>query len=566
MTFERGVAVRLVGTVQDREARKEVEEALRESEARFRNVFEHAATGIAIVNLDGNFVQCNPAFCAMLGYTEDELRHVHFSELVHAEDRGANVAKSLRLLAEAFPHYEIENRYVHKNGDSVWVRKFISLVRDHERRAKYVLVLVTDITEQRKAEQALRVAQERLQRWNQELEQAVTVKTAALSQSEERLRALTTELNLAEQRERKRLATELHDHLQQMLVLGKLEIGRGKRFAVGVPACETVLKRVNDILSDALTYSRTLVAELSPPVLRDHGLASGLKWLAEYMQKNDQTVSVIVPDNQGPHLPGDQAMLLFQSVRELLINSLKHAGTDEATVTMEQHDGNLSITVSDKGNGFDLAAAAAGPPSGESSKFGLFSIRERMRALGGSFEIQSAPGQGTTATLKLPTARSVEDRDASLVSPISQTNDASRDTVHNDRHIIRVLLVDDHAMVRQGLRSVLDAYDDIQVVGEGQDGAEAVRLVGELRPRVVVMDINMPKMNGIEATARIKTQWPETIVIGISVNTGDANGEAMKQAGAARLITKEAAVDELYAVIRRETTETVHSEISEQTR
>ena len=188
-------------------------------------------------------------------------------------------------LAEAFPHYEIENRYVHKNGESVWVRKFISLVRDHERRAKYALVLVTDITEQRKAEQALRVAQERLLRWNQELEQAVTVKTAALSQSEERLRALTTELNLAEQRERKRLATELHDHLQQMLVLGKLEIGRGKRFAVGVPACETVLKRVNDILSDALTYSRTLVAELSPPVLRDHGLASGLKWLADTCRK-----------------------------------------------------------------------------------------------------------------------------------------------------------------------------------------------------------------------------------------------------------------------------------------
>ena len=578
VTFEGGVAVRLVGTVQDITERKEAEAALRESEARFRNVFEHAATGIAIANLDGNFVQCNPAFCAMLGYTEDELRHVHFSELVHAEDRGANVAKSLRLLAEAFPHYEIENRYVHKNGESVWVRKFISLVRDHERRAKYVLVLVTDITEQRKAEQALREAQERLQRWNQELEQAVTVKTAALSQSEERLRALTTELNLAEQRERKRLATELHDHLQQMLVLGKLEIGRGKRFAVGVPPCETVLKRVDDILSDALTYSRTLVAELSPPVLRDHGLAFGLKWLAEYMQKNDQTVTVIVPDNQGPHLPGDQVILLFQSVRELLINSLKHAGTDEATVIMEQHDGNLSITVSDKGNGFDPAAAGT-PSSGISSKFGLFSIRERMRTLGGSFDIQSAPGEGTTATLTLPLGAGAAVRTevsgtlnhqlSEAGSFLDRSNLIPRRSVPSPQpsalSSIRVLLVDDHAMVRQGLRSVLDAYDDIQVVGEAQDGAEAVRLVGELRPRVVVMDINMPKMNGIEATSRIKTQWPETIVVGISVNTGNDNGDAMRRAGAVVLLTKEAAVDELYAVIRRETTDAVHLEISEKT-
>ena len=105
-------------------------------------------------------------------------------------------------------------------------------------------------------------------------------------------------------------------------------------------------------------------------------------------------------------------------------------------------------------------------------------------------------------------------------------------------------------MVRQGLRSVLDAYDDIQIVGEAQDGAEAVRLVGELQPQVVVMDINMPKMNGIEATARIKINRPGTIVLGISVNTGDDNGNAMRRAGAAVLLNKEAAVDDLYRTIQ----------------
>ncbi|HEX6725725.1 MAG TPA: PAS domain S-box protein, partial [Nitrospira sp.] len=542
VTFERGVAVRLVGTIQDIAERKEAEEALRESEARFRNVFEHAATGIAIASLDGNFVQCNPAFCAMLGYTEDELRHVHFSELVHADDRGANVEKSLRLIAEELPHYEIENRYVHKNGEPVWVRKFISLVRDHERRAKYVLVLVTDITERRKAEQALLTAQRRLQRWNQELEQAVNVKTAELQQSQEQLRALASELNLAEQRERKRLATELHDHLQQTLVLGKLKLGAGKRLAVGLPAVEKIMQETDDVFSDALTYTRTLVAELSPTVLRDHGLVAGLKWLAEYMKKHAQTVTVIVPDDEGPQLPEDQVMLLFQSVRELLINSSKHAGTGEATVTMEQRDGNLSITVRDNGIGFDhAAAAAAGPPSGEiSSKFGLFSIRERMRALGGRFEIHSTPGQGTTATLMLPLATRTEDSglrtefpekpvgrqpsrisslsDRLVLSPLRPLSEAStHSSALQKKATIRVLLVDDHAMVRQGLRSVLDVYDDIQVVGEAQDGAEAVRLVGELQPQVVVMDINMPKMNGIEATTHIKTNRPETIVIGISV-------------------------------------------------
>jgi DNA-binding NarL/FixJ family response regulator len=107
-------------------------------------------------------------------------------------------------------------------------------------------------------------------------------------------------------------------------------------------------------------------------------------------------------------------------------------------------------------------------------------------------------------------------------------------------------------MLRQGLRSVLDAYQDLQVVGEARDGAEAVKLVEELRPRVIVMDINMPRMNGIDATTHIKSRWPETTVIGISVNTGDDNSEAMKRAGVATVLPKDTAVDQLHDAIVQE--------------
>ena len=107
-------------------------------------------------------------------------------------------------------------------------------------------------------------------------------------------------------------------------------------------------------------------------------------------------------------------------------------------------------------------------------------------------------------------------------------------------------------MVRQGLCSVLDAYEDLQVVGEARDGAEAVALVENLRPRVVVMDINMPKMNGVEATAHIKTRWPETIVVGIPVNSGGGNSDAMERAGAATVLTKDKAVDQLHDAIVQE--------------
>ncbi|HEY6021216.1 MAG TPA: response regulator transcription factor [Candidatus Paceibacterota bacterium] len=115
--------------------------------------------------------------------------------------------------------------------------------------------------------------------------------------------------------------------------------------------------------------------------------------------------------------------------------------------------------------------------------------------------------------------------------------------------VITVLLVDDHAMVRQGLRSVMETFPNIEIVGEASNGNEAVKLVERRRPAVVLMDINMPKLNGIEATARIKTEYPHVAIIGLSVNAESANQEAMKKAGATMLLPKEAVVDELYNAI-----------------
>jgi DNA-binding NarL/FixJ family response regulator len=116
--------------------------------------------------------------------------------------------------------------------------------------------------------------------------------------------------------------------------------------------------------------------------------------------------------------------------------------------------------------------------------------------------------------------------------------------------MIRVLLVDDHAMVRQGLRSLLELYPDFEVVGEASNGEEALELVRALSPAVVVMDINMPKLNGIEATARIKKTYPHVVVVGLSMNASDQNRQAMTAAGATTLITKEAAVEQLYEEIK----------------
>jgi PAS domain S-box-containing protein len=503
------------------ERMKRIQNTLHESERRFRTLADSAPVLIWMNDKEGaRFV--NRAYLEFVGVNDQvEVAKYDWTAFVYPKDRH----RYLQAYFSAFEKgalFDEQFRFRRHDGLYRWMRSVGQPRFATDGELLGYVGATYDITE-------IKEAQERLERSSMELERAVNAKTTELQQSQERLRALASELNLTEQRERKRLATELHDHLQQMLVLGKLTIGQGKRSASGVPAFESVLKKVDDILSDALIYSRTLVAELSPPVLRDQGLAASLKWLAEYMKtKHEQTVTVVVPDDQELNPPEDQRVLLFQSVRELLINSAKHAGTGRAKLTMEKHADYVCITVSDDGKGFDLADAGFGTVSGGiSSKFGLFSIQERMRALGGSFEIQSAPGKGTCAILVLP-----------LTAP-------------TDRSTIRILIADDHVMIRQGLRSMLEAYKDIQISGEAANGDEAITLAQQIQPDIVLMDINMPQRNGIDATAVIKRHFPNMVIVGLSVNAERRNREAMLQAGAATLLTKEAPVEELYQAIQQ---------------
>jgi PAS domain S-box-containing protein len=391
---------RLVGAVVvllDITERKRTEEARRESEERLRTAMAAGEMGAWDIDLAAGLITWDAKQHELFGRPAEQAPETleEFYALVHPEDlqriqQAAEVPERTGKFSEEF-------RIIREDGLVRWIAGRGATLYDDAGRPVRMVGVNYDITERKDAH-------ERLERFTEELERRVTARTSELLDSEVRLRSLASELNLAEQRERKRLATELHDHLQQMLVLGKLKLRQGQRLAESNAACAKIIGDTDQILSDALTYTRTLVAELSPAVLRHHGLAAALKWLAEYMRKHDLTVTVLAPDNECAALPEDQVVLLFQSVRELLINSSKYSGTGHATVTLEELSGCLRIEVCDRGAGFDAAASltAGAFPSGISSKFGLFSIRERMKALGGSFSIQSAPGKGTTAKLELP--------------------------------------------------------------------------------------------------------------------------------------------------------------------
>jgi DNA-binding NarL/FixJ family response regulator len=115
---------------------------------------------------------------------------------------------------------------------------------------------------------------------------------------------------------------------------------------------------------------------------------------------------------------------------------------------------------------------------------------------------------------------------------------------------IRVLLADDHTVVRQGLRALLAAEDDIEIVGEAENGRQALQLVKKLLPDVVVMDIAMPVLNGVEATRQITRYVPSVKVLVLSTYSNDEYVEQLTEAGAAGYLVKQTAANDLLKAIR----------------
>jgi len=371
-----------------------------EAQGQLAAIVTSSSDAIVSKSLNGTVTTWNEGAADLLGYRASEMIGQSIRRLIP----GARQAEEEEILARIATGEHIEQYdtiRLQKDGRAIDVSITISPIRDPAGMVTGAATVMRDITDRKRAEEGVRESEKRLQRWNEQLEQGVAERTQELTQSQERLRALATELNLAEQRERTRLANDLHDYLAQLLVLGRITLAQAKRSELPSRA-EKLIKETEETLDKALNYCRTLMAELSPPVLQERGLSAGLIWLGEHMKRQDLEVTVKAETADSVMLPEDRAVLLFQSVRELLMNVAKHGAVKQAVVTMTHQERLLTIVVRDE-NGFDLAAgAAAATISPLSSKFGLFSIRERMKALGGTFAIESERGKGTTATLTLP--------------------------------------------------------------------------------------------------------------------------------------------------------------------
>lgn len=214
---------------------------------------------------------------------------------------------------------------------------------------------------------------------------------------------------------------------------------------------------------------------------------------------------------------------------------------------MTRQDGFIEVTIEDKGKGFEFTGKQPTPT--KEGGFGLFSVRERLNVVGGSLNIVSQPGEGTRVAINVP-VKAAED-DAEL--PQGQVSTSSYPYEQEKLgKITKVLIVDDHRMMREGLRKMIEDEEDMMVIAEASDGKEAIEMAREHQVDVIVMDVNMPKLNGIDATQQILARHPEMRVIGLSFHKEDSVAKAMHEAGASAYLTKSDVFETLCATIRSE--------------
>jgi signal transduction histidine kinase len=395
-------------------------------------------------------------------------------------------------------------------------------------------------------------AEQQLKMLNETLEQRVAERTAVATHRAAQLQVLASELTLTEHRERRRLAQILHDHLQQLLYAARLTLGSLQRHGQSEPLEEETIARVDKLLEQSLDVSRSLTVELSPPVLYEAGLAAALEWLGRYMQETCGLTVVVEADPHSDPESEDLCILLFAAARELLFNVMKHAHTETAHVRMRATPkGEVQVVVSDEGSG--LNPAKLKEERATTSGFGLFSIRERLQLLGGSLEVDSAPGEGTRVTVsaprRLPALAAVEP------SAAEQPAADSTEPAATDRHPAhgrktRVLLADDEQTVREDLACLLRQQADIEVVAVADSGQMAVDLAIQKRPDVVVLSVAMSDLGGVEVTRRLTALIPGLRVIGLSMHEEEDVALTMRAAGAATYLTKGGSPEALIAAVR----------------
>ena len=320
----------------------------------------------------------------------------------------------------------------------------------------------------------------------------------------------------AQEAERLRVARELHDEIGQTLTAVTIQ---AERAAESDPDKAAALERVADAVRESLDEVRRIARELRPEALDDLGLVNALIALCTRVGAQDGPGQARAPRQAaGPvarhgarHLP-HRAGKPHKRPAPL--------GRRSATVSLVADAETLTLTVTDDGKGMPLHL-----PSGTA---GIAGMRERALLVGGRLSIESRPDRGTEVRLSIPSTGGV------VTVPLKT----------------RILLADDHEVVRDGLRMVLDSAPDLEVVAQAGDGLEAVELALKEDVDLAVLDVTMPHMTGLQAALELSRRKPELRVLILSMHDNEQYFFEALKAGASGYVLKSVANRDLIEACR----------------
>jgi CheY-like chemotaxis protein/two-component sensor histidine kinase len=311
------------------------------------------------------------------------------------------------------------------------------------------------------------------------------------------------------------------------------------------PEAKDCIKESRGIVSQIGEEIRTLSYILHPPLLDECGLASAVHWYAEGFEKRSGIKLEVRIDADLPRLPADAETTLFRVVQESLTNVHRYSGSSSAEIRISENSNEVRLEVIDCGHGIKIGTARAGLDGPAPLGVGIPGMRERLHQLGGGLSVDFGTS-GTRVVATLPIKKAVEgeletsESQTSLSVTIRSAEDARR----------RILIADDHELMRRGLRGLLESHDGWAVCGEAVEGSEAVRKSTELKPDLVIMDVNLPGLSGIEAALQIRHEREAAKILFFTVHDSDEVIREIIDVGALGYVAKSRASQDLIEAVR----------------
>jgi two-component system, NarL family, sensor kinase len=366
----------------------------------------------------------------------------------------------------------------------------------------------------------------------------------ALQVTESSVRQLSARLLQLQDEERRRIARDLHDITGQKIVVLTMALGRLERLAgMRSPEAREVLRDCRDTVDKVGEEIRTLSYVLHPPLLDECGLASAVRWYAEGFEKRSGIKVEVEADGDLVRLSSEVETALFRVVQESLTNVHRYSGSSQAKIRISGSLGEVHLEVVDYGKGLKAAASHAIRDGSARLGVGIPGMRERLHQLGGTLDVNFGT-QGTRVLASVP-IRLASEETAALAKADSPVSAAAEDLSRR-----RILIAEDHEVMRRGLRGLIETHEEWAICGEAVEGNEAVRKAKELNPDLVIMDVNLPGLSGIDAAVRIRRENTLMKVLFFTVHDSEQIVREMVEVGGRGYVAKSRAGKDLVDAVQ----------------